>query len=59
MTNIGSKEQGYAMLAAAIVKSGQDANDKYFLKSKWCEELKDLVMLYLEQNEGERYRYLQ
>lgn len=47
------------MLAAAIVKSGQDANDKYFLKSKWCEELKDLVMLYLEQNEGERYRYLQ
>lgn len=47
---------GYALLAAAIVKSGMEANDELFLKSKWCAELKDTVELFLEQHEGDRYQ---
>lgn len=37
--------KAYSELAAAIIKSGEDANDKTFLKSKWCEALRYMVQL--------------
>lgn len=40
-----SKEDGWAMLAEAIIESGIRANDTAFLKSRWCQELKDIVQL--------------
>ena len=40
---------GWALLAAAIVKSGQDSDDEVFLKSEWCSTLTDLVSLSLSQ----------
>lgn len=40
---------GWALLAAAIVRSGQLEEDEYFLKSEWCSTLTDLVSLSLSQ----------
>lgn len=40
---------GWALLAAAIVKSGQLEEDEHFLKSEWCSTLTDLVSLSLSQ----------
>lgn len=37
--------EAYSKLAAAIIKSGEDANDKIFLESKWCEALRYMVQL--------------
>jgi hypothetical protein len=37
--------EAYSNLAAAIIKSGEDANDKIFLKSNWCEALRYMVQL--------------
>lgn len=47
--NKSKAEMAYAVLAAAIVKDGQDANDKNFLESKWCEVLKEIVRIKLDQ----------
>lgn len=41
-----TKLQGYIALAAAIVNSGIAERDEKFLKSGWCEELKDAVISY-------------
>lgn len=51
MTNV---KDGWAMLAAAIIDSGLRANDESFLKSEWCQTLKDLVSLSVELHDKKR-----
>lgn len=38
-------KRAYSKLAAAIIASGEAANDQVFLKSNWCEALKLMVQL--------------
>ena len=35
----------YSVLAAAIVKSGIKENDKHFLESSWCADLRELITI--------------
>ena len=42
----------WALLAAAIIKGGEEANDQQFLKSKWCEDLKYMVSLKCNKRQG-------
>lgn len=44
-------DKGWALLAAAIIESGVKSNDQSFLKSRWCEDLKELVRLYVEEQD--------
>lgn len=39
---------GWAMLAAAIVQSGEQTNDKSFLESDWHDVLRDTVACFLD-----------
>lgn len=48
----GPYHDGYANLAAAIVKSGIECNDTRFLKSDWCDTLKDICRLDYEMHGG-------
>lgn len=36
---------GWALLAAAIIKSGVQCNDQEFLESDWCQALRDIIDL--------------
>lgn len=46
------KDIAWALLAAAIIQSGKDANDTAFLESKWCESLKYMVSLKYNKRQG-------
>lgn len=43
---------GWAMLAAAIVRSGEQSYDKSFLESDWCDTLKYMCALDQELHPG-------
>ena len=37
--------KGWSKLAAAIIRSGERAQDNHFLESDWCANLRELVKL--------------
>lgn len=43
-----SKDIGWAMLAAAVVQSGEQTNDKSFLESGWHDALRDIIACFLD-----------
>lgn len=43
-----SKDVGWAMLAATILLSGEQLNDKVFLESDWHDVLRDIVTCFLD-----------
>ena len=52
MKDKNKKDIAWALLAAAIIQNGKDANDTAFLKSKWCESLKYMVSLKCNKRQG-------
>ena len=49
----------YANLAAAIIRSGQMANDTRFLESDWCDTLRELCRLDDEMHPDGNHLHLQ
>ena len=41
----GPYHNPFTNLAAAIIKSGVEAHDTYFLESEWCDDLKEMCRL--------------
>lgn len=53
----GSYYNPWANLAAAIIHSGEQANDTHFLESDWCETLRELCRLDDEQYNGVKAQF--
>lgn len=48
---ISKEKRGWLLLAATLVRTGEDAHDEIFLNSKWYRTLKDLLQMCLEADE--------
>lgn len=62
MMRSGSTINGYIQLCAAIVNSGIEQHDEFFLKSEWCSYLVEQVVNYhnnTHSNDGLRYHAIE
>lgn len=57
MQVIGEKI-GWMLLAATLVRTGEDAHDEIFLSSRWYHNLKDLLQMCLEDDTGAERTYV-
>lgn len=53
----GSYYSPWANLAEAIIKSGEQENDRRFLESDWCETLRELCRIDDEQHNGVKVQF--
>lgn len=45
---ISKENRGWLLLAATLIRTGEDAHDEIFLSSEWYKTLKGLLSLCLE-----------
>ena len=43
-------QMGWLLLAASLIITGEEANDSFFLQSRWYKDLKDLLKMVLEDD---------
>ena len=53
----GSYYNPWANLAAAIIRSGEQENDKHFLESDWCDVLREICKIDDEQHSGVKAQF--